>query len=239
MITAIHQPQYLPWLGYFDKIHQADLFILLDNVQFKKNEWQNRNRIRTSQGPQWLTVPVLHHFGQTISEVQINQKIPWARNHLKALELNYCKAPHYDSIMPLFKDVFDRPWENLAEINIHLIRLIADYLGITTKIVLASEYVTTNTSTARLIELCVHTGTEVYLAGADGKNYMDLTLFENREIEVRTQDYCHPEYPQTRFKNNQDFSSHLSIVDLLFNCGSQSLSTITALNQPVQAVSTV
>jgi len=106
MIITIHQPQYLPWLGYFDKARQADVFILLDDVQFKKNEWQNRNRIRTAQGWQWLTVPVLHDFGAKINGIKINNKISWRANHQKAIELNYGKAPYFKEYFPYFQEVW-------------------------------------------------------------------------------------------------------------------------------------
>jgi hypothetical protein len=91
MICAIHQPQYMPWLGYFDKIDKADIFIFLDDVQFKKNEWQNRNKIRTAQGWQWLTVPILHEFGQKIADVHIDNKRKWRHTHLRSIQLNYGK----------------------------------------------------------------------------------------------------------------------------------------------------
>src|SRR5207253_7130508 len=116
MRVAIHQPQFLPWLGYLDKIDQADLFVVLENVQFKKNEWQNRNRIRTAQGWQWMTVPVLHDFGQKINETKINNKVSWRQDHLRAVELNYRKAPHFDRYFPHFENVLAQEWEKLADI---------------------------------------------------------------------------------------------------------------------------
>ncbi len=95
MIVSVHQPQYLPWLGYFDKIERSDIFVFLDNVQFKKNEWQNRNKIKTSEGWQWLSVPVIHKFMQKISEVKINNTVWWGKKHLNALVTNYSKAPFF------------------------------------------------------------------------------------------------------------------------------------------------
>src|SRR3989338_1301971 len=140
MIVTIHQPQYLPWLGYFNKADHADVFIILDDVQFKKNDWQNRNRIRTSQGWQWLTVPIFHDFGQKITEVRINNNDNWRETHLKAIILNYGRAPFFDDYIGIFEDAYARPWTYLVEINIYFIEKFIDLLGIRTKLVRASEY---------------------------------------------------------------------------------------------------
>ena len=154
MIAAIHQPQYLPWLGYFHKILSSDVFILLDNVQFKKNDWQNRNKIKTPQGGQWLTVPVLHDFGQKITEVRINNKMSWRSGHLKSLQMNYAKAPFFKEYVPHFEEILGKEWEFLSELNIAVIRKCVELLGIGTKIVLASDYQATEESTQRLADLC-------------------------------------------------------------------------------------
>src|SRR5438094_5413108 len=139
MRIAIHQPQYLPWLGYLDKLDRTDIFVLLDNVQFKKNEWQNRNRIRTAQGWQYLTVPVLHEFPQRLDQVRISNQADWRRKHQTALETHYRKAPHYDRNAPAFRDLYSRAWERLAPLNIEVIRVLTEAFGITTKLVEASR----------------------------------------------------------------------------------------------------
>src|SRR5881396_2679208 len=113
MRVAVHQPQFLPWLGYLDKIDQADLFVVLDTVQYKKNEWQNRNRIRTAQGWQWLTVPVLQKFGQVISEVRINAGVDWQSKHLRALEMHYAHAALSGPYLQGLQEIYDRSWERL------------------------------------------------------------------------------------------------------------------------------
>ena len=224
MIVTIHQPQYLPWLGYFDKAARADIFILLDNVQFKKNEWQNRNKIKTPQGPQWLTVPVLHRFGQNIDEVKINNQVDWREAHLKALKLNYAKSGHFNRYIDFFKKTYERDWENLVDINIFFIEKIIEFLGIKTKIVRSSSYHATDDSTQRLIDLCKKFNATTYASGRDGNKYLDLSKFEQAGIKIVFQNYEHPVYPQGWSQaGEQAFISHLSIVDLLFNCGDKSL----------------
>ena len=122
MRVTIHQPQFLPWLGYLDKIDQADMFIALDSVQFKKNEWQNRNRIRTADGCQWVTVPVLHHFGQLVNDVRINQAVAWRSQHLRAIEMHYARAPFRDRYLPELRSLYEASWERLHELNMAVIR---------------------------------------------------------------------------------------------------------------------
>src|SRR5438093_11374148 len=114
MRVAIHQPQFLPWLGYLDKIDQADLFVVLDNVQFKKNEWQNRNRSPTAQGWQWLTVPVLHTVGQRIMDTSINQTVDWQSKHLRDVDMHYGRATHRQQFVERLRDVSRRPWQRLS-----------------------------------------------------------------------------------------------------------------------------
>lgn len=224
MIAAIHQPQYLPWIGYFDKIRRADVFIFLDNVQFKKNEWQNRNRLLTPQGAQWITVPVLHDFGQKINETKINHQVHWKKKHLATFEANYGRAKHYDWVMGKLHPVYESEWSNLAEVNIAAVHILMGLLGIPTKTFVASEYPTSDEKTMRLIDLCKQFHADTYLSGMDGSKYMDVEKFRQNNIAIVTQTYVHPVYPQFRgeFKN-QSFVSHLSVFDLLCNCGPQSL----------------
>lgn len=223
MIVAIHQPQYLPWLGYFDKIIKADAFCFLDNVQYKKNEWQNRNRIKTAQQQQWLTVPVRYSFGQKISEIKINNAVNWQRKHLQALITNYKKAPYFDKYVNIFETVYSKHWELLPELNIYLINQICRLLNLEDKqTVLASNLNLSDDPTGRLIDICKAVGADTYLAGQDGANYMDLEQFDQHGIKIIVQKFKHPLYPQLF----GEFVSHLSIVDLLFNCGPESMQRI-------------
>ncbi len=228
MIISIHQPQYLPWLGYFDKIDRSETFVFLDNVQFKKNEWQNRNKIKTAEGWQWLTVPVLHNFGQTIHDVKINNTVQWGRKHLSALLTNYSKAPFFSEYIEFFKSLFTAEWESLADFNIHVIMFLIEALGLSgKKIIKASEFEQRHGNTNRLIDICKKLGGNVYLSGKDGANYMDLAKFKEEKIDVIFQEYKHPVYSQLY----GEFEPFLSVLDLLFNCGPESLSILKGENQ--------
>ncbi|MCR4345087.1 MAG: WbqC family protein [Candidatus Scalindua sp.] len=219
MLITIHQPQYLPWLGYLDKIDKADVFVILDNVQFKKNEWQNRNRIKTAQGCQWITVPVLYRFPEKIDEVRINNKANWGRKHLQALITNYSKSIYFDNYKIFFEDIFSRSWDRLVDINVAIIKFLISALDLKTKLVIASDLKLREEPTERLIDICKTLNGNKYLAGKDGNKYMDLELFEKEGIEVIFQDFKHPVYNQLF----GDFEPYMSAVDLLFNCGDNSL----------------
>ncbi len=223
MIASIHQPQYLPWLGYFSKIDRSDTFIFLDNVQFKKNEWQNRNRVRTAEGWQWITVPVLHKFLQKISEVEINNTVQWGKKHLNALITNYSKTPFFKEYIGFFEQTYAQDWKYLVDINIHIIQNLVKLMGISDKeLILASKFESREGPTERLVDLCRQVEGDIYLSGKDGAKYMDLDIFEKEGIKIIFQDYKHPQYPQLF----GSFEPYMSILDLLFNCGPESLSIL-------------
>jgi len=219
MKVAIHQPQYLPWLGYFDKLDSADIFIFLDTVQFKKHEWQNRNRIRVKDGWQWLTVPIIDRFPERIDRVEINGKTDWQRKHCQALRLHYGRAPFWEPLGPELISLLERPWLRLNQLNVAIANLLCHHLGIRTRCISASTLSAREDPTDRLIDLCRATGGSEYLAGETGPEYMDAARFAQSGIGIQVQSYSHPEYPQ----RYQPFVSHLAVVDLLFNCGPQSL----------------
>jgi hypothetical protein len=220
--VAIHQPQYLPWLGYLDKLDSADVFILLDTVQFKKHEWQNRNRIRTKDGWQWLSVPILDRFPERIDQVEISPHADWSRKHSQALRLHYGTAPHWAPLGPVLLALLGQPWRRLADLNVAVLECLCGHLGVATPRLLASTLSAREESTDRLIDLCRAVGGTEYLAGQAGPDYMDLDRFAAAGIAVSAQAYGHPEYPQ-RYR---PFVSHLSVVDLFFNCGPESLAIL-------------
>ncbi len=227
MIVAVHQPQYLPWIGYIHKMIQADVFCYLDNVQYKKNEWQNRNRIKTAQNWQWITVPVCYRFPQKINEVEINNRDKWQKKHLQALVTNYSKAPYFDDYFSTLKNCFNRDWKWLSELNVFLIEHIRGFFGLEQKpTALASSLSLRDDPTDRLIDICKSVGADAYLSGRDGETYMNLDRFEANNIEVIFQEFHHPVYPQLF----DEFQSHLSVIDLLFNCGPESVEIIQAAN---------
>jgi hypothetical protein len=220
MIVAVHQPQYLPWLGYFDKIDRADVFVLLDTVQFKKNEWQNRNRIKTVDGWQWLTVPVTYKFPQRIAEVGINNRDGWQRKQRQAILSNYRKAPCWDSFAPLIEEILAPRWNYLAPLNIFTVKRLVQILGIATPLYVASELgVFPEDPDERLIAIVKHFGADTYLAGSGGRDYMDLDRYACHGLEVLFQEYRHPVYEQLF----GPFEPFLSVLDLLFNHGRESL----------------
>ena len=227
MIVAVHQPQYLPWLGYFDKIRRADVFCYLNDVQYKKNEWQNRNRIKTAQGWQWITVPVRYRFPQKINEVYINNAVEWKKKHLQAMVTNYNRAPYFKQVVGILEDAFSKDWEFISELNVHLIESLKIMLNLETKrSVHSSDLELRDEPTDRLIDICKALGADTYLAGQGGIEYMDLERFEKSGLKVIIQEFKHPVYPQLF----EEFQSHLSIVDLLCNCGPESMNIICEAN---------
>jgi len=220
MIVSVHQPQYLPWLGYFDKIDRADAFVLLDTVQYKKNEWQNRNRIKTAQGPQWLTVPVTYHYPQLICEVGVNNRERWQHRQQQALATNYRRASHWGCLEGFFEEIFSRSWTTVAELNIRVVKGLAAMLGIATPIHVASELGSfPEDPDERLIALTKRLGATTYLAGNGGRDYMDLAKYERAGVEVLFQEYRHPRYGQLF----GEFEPNMSIIDLIYNHGEASL----------------
>lgn len=226
MIVAIHQPQYLPWLGYFDKIDQADIFVLLDCVQYKKNEWQNRNRLKTPSGLSWITVPVLLSKGHTqlISEIQIDNTKTWQENHWKTFQSFYNKSPHFSEYKNFFEEIYnEKKYESLSTLNEDIIFYIVETLGIKTKIIRSSELGRIEgQKTELLINICSKLNATYYLSGAGAKVYLDTCQFKNTNIQLKFQEYSHPEYSQLFGK----FEPYLSVIDLLFNCGGVSLEII-------------
>jgi hypothetical protein len=216
--VAIHQPHYLPWLGYMAKMVEADCFVFLDTVQYEKNGWQNRNKIKTREGSQWLTVPVRAPFPSRLLDVTIDHGQGWARKHLQALRVHYARAPHLGRYLPEIERILNHPWPSLPQLNVELCRYLAGELGISCRFELASRLSAREEPTDRLLDLCLAVGGECYLAGQDGTKYMALERFEAAGVRVWRQDYQHPVYAQVA----GEFLPNLSAVDLLLNHGDAS-----------------
>lgn len=220
MKVAIHQPHYLPWLGYIAKWAAADVFVLLDTVQFEKNGWQNRNRLKTHDGPQWLTVPVRARLGTPIRDVPVDAGQPWPRRHLATIEQAYAKSPCLDRYRDTLRDFYERSWTQLGALCAANAACLAGALGVRTPVRLASELdVATSGATARLVDLCRAVGGTTYLAGADGAKYVDRAAFAAAGITVLQQRYEHPEYRQL----HGPFVPFLSALDILLMHGEDAL----------------
>lgn len=219
MKCAIHQPQFLPWLGYLNKINSSDVFVFLDDVQFKKNEYQNRNRVRVGDEPRWLTVPVSFNFGDTIRETKLAGRDFWGEKALKTLELNYAKAPFYRRYVSGLADIVRRDWPNLAELNEATVRWLMDCFDIRKEALVSSKMPEFPPDpTGRLIAVCRHLGADAYISGAGGRSYLDVARFDKAGIKLEFQEFLHPVYPQCYIRQ-REFIPFLSAIDGLFNCG--------------------
>lgn len=220
---TIHQPQYIPWVPYFDKILQCDEFVFLDDVQFQKNGLQNRNQIKGPQGSQWLTIPVKHNFRQLICETRIVSKKE-VTNHLKTLGMNYKKAPYFDEIFALMTDCYEIMSDNLSDFCCALIVKYLDYLGYEGQILKSSDLNVDGKASDLVLSICMECQADIYLSGQGGKDYLDLEKFEEAEICLEFQNYQAQEYRQCF--PEAGFCQNLSIIDLLFNEGKNSLAII-------------
>ncbi len=221
---VVLQPSYLPWLGYFDQLARADVFVCYDDVQYDKHGWRNRNRIKTAQGVQWLTVPVRHkgRFLQRNLDVEVDATTPWARKHVASLRQAYAHAPFLNDYLPALAEVLERPWSNLVDLNMAALGLVSRWLGVGTPVHRSSTLGVGGSRNERLIALCRHFGADRYLSGNAAKDYLDESLFAKAGIAVEWQNYDHPEYCQS----HGSFVSHLSVIDLIFNAGVDALSII-------------
>ncbi|HEY9852381.1 MAG TPA: WbqC family protein [Leptolyngbyaceae cyanobacterium] len=221
-IAVIHQPQYLPYLGFFHKLNQGDIFIVMDSVQFMRRGIQHRNKIKTNKGEQWLTVPVFHQSSREeeyIKEVQIDSELPWARKHWNTLLTNYSPAPYFDKYGAELQKLLEKEWHYLCELDMSLIQWIMEVLGIKKTIVYLSELAVKGSKSQLLIDACKAVGADTYLSGSGGKEYMNLSLFEAAGINVIWQEFNSPSYNQ--LFPELGFIPSLSIIDTLFCCGSE------------------
>ena len=232
MRIAICQPTYLPWLGYFDLMDQVDTFVLLDTVQFEKQSWQQRNRIKTPTGLQWLTVPVVFRgrLGQTIQEVEIRDA-DFVRTHLRSLEVNYSRARNFADSFAEVSAILSRihAGERLADLNVRLLRWFVDRLGIRTPLITASTLHETGKRTQLLANICRKLGATEYVSPIGSAEYLlaELSIMEEAGIKTVFHNYQHPEYEQ-RFP---PFVAFASTIDLIFNEGTRSMDVIRSGRQ--------
>lgn len=220
MILAGHQPNYLPYLGFFDKIRRSDFFIIEDNVQIERQGFTNRNRILTSAGVRWLTVPIEHaNKPLRINEVKIaNEGEPdWGNRHWLTLKHSYCKAPYWSQFSGFFENTYSRHWNLLIELNMHLIKGIMGFLGIDKPIVLSSSLGVEGKKTELIIAQCKKIGADTQLSGDGCRQYIDDKRFDEEGIKLTFQEFNHPIYQQTC----EGFVPNLSVVDYLFCVGAR------------------
>lgn len=224
MILSVHQPQYIPWLGYFDKIAKSDCFLFLDRVQYKPREFQNRNKIRTQEGWIWLTVPVVSKgkARQAICDCTIDNTFPWQRQHLKSLKVWYAKAKFFAEYFPFFEELYNESWEKLVDLNVHIINYILKQLSISKPIYFESQLDISRQRTDRIIEICQKLKADTYLSGIGGKEYLEEEKFAQAGIRLIYQNFIHPVYHQQFMVDENDFIPYMSVLDLLFNEGQKS-----------------
>lgn len=219
MILTAHQPAYMPWLGYFHKVALADNFVMLDSVQFEKNSFTNRNKIKTSNGEAWLTIPVemKGHLDKQINEIQMDTKSNWKKKHWNTLLLNYKKAPHFDKYSGFFEKYYLNESNNLYDFIQLSSNFFFEELKITPNTKKLSELNVESKKQDLIIDLCKKTDSNTFVFGALGKNYADKTLFDSNSISIYFQEYKHPSYQQLW----GEFVPYMGIVDALFNLGAE------------------
>jgi hypothetical protein len=222
MMVAIHQLHYLPWLRYMEKIARADVFVALDDVQYTKNGYQNRTRVKHAGGWMYLTVPVRERAGQLLSEVEIAEAERWRQRHWCALQTNYGRTPHFGDHAAALADLYRRKWTHLEALNWELLSYLCSALGLRTPLVRSSQLKAEGKATERLIRICQSLGANQYYSGRHAaETYLDIAAMESAGIEVVVQEWACPAYRQSF--PNPGFVPDLSVLDLLLNEGPGSL----------------
>jgi len=221
--VIIHQPYYLAYPGFFHKLTLGSIYVIMDDVQYDKR-FTNRNRIITNDGWTWLTVPInkAHKFSLNM-EVEINNELDWRQLHWKKIYHSYKNSSFFINYKDFFENVYKKSWNMLFDLDFEIMKQIIDWLGIKIEIIRESELKVNTSSTQRLIDVCKKVGGDTYVSGLGGKNYMEETLFEKNNIKLEYQNYHHPKYPQ---RMSKEFIPDLSVIDMLFNIGPDSVKLI-------------
>jgi hypothetical protein len=215
MIVAIHQPNYLPYYGYFHKIKNSDIFVFLDTVTFSKNSLINRNKINTEEGPKWITVPVINKglIITQIKDILINQTIDWRIKHWNVIKHNYKNCKGFNCFSSRFQDIYKQNWINLINLNTSLIKLCCNILKIETNFIYASSLSVQGAKSDLILNICKTLGADIYLSGPSGRDYLDETKFKEARIKITYNQFKHPQYSQPY----PGFISNLSIIDAILN----------------------
>lgn len=228
MIVSIHQPAYLPWLGYFHKILLSDTFVFFDTPQFEKNSFINRNKIKTPMGEQWLSAPIKlkNHLAKEINQIELADQT-WQQQHAKAIELNYKKAKYFNDYWPKLQTLYQKKYSHISEVCYDQLVLFNGLLGIETKIVKSSDLPKYESKKQDLVlDICKDLEADIYVSGSQGKDYINKEKFEDNNIKLYFQDYHHPTYDQLW----GEFMPAMGIADLLFNLGPKSKEIILKNN---------
>ncbi len=227
MVLTAHQPVYMPWLGLFHKIALADEYIYLNTVQYQVGDFNNRNKVKTPQGTMWLSVPIFSkgYMNKKFYEMKINNNVDWQKKHFHALFYNYKRAKYFQNYIGFFEDLYNQDWEYLTDLNEYMLRWFLDVLKIKTKFLKASDFQFTGKKSGLVLDMCKQTKADTYIFGAQGKNYAESSDFESQGIKLYFQNYQHPIYPQLW----GDFIKYLSVIDLLFNAGTEKSRKIIGL----------
>lgn len=221
MKCVVLQPSFIPWRGFFEQVHRADVFVFYDDVQYDKHGWRNRNRVKTANGTQWLTVPVhakgTIDQGRQIREITIDWTARFAEKHLATLKQAYRKAPHFDRYIVLLEQAYEARPEHLAQLTMGLTETIARELGSKTKFVRSSDLRAGGNPTERLVNIVKEVGCDQYISGPSAKDYLEEDMFAKANIGLEYQTYDYPEYHQL----HPPFDPQVSILDLLFMTGSE------------------
>ena len=213
--VAILQSNYIPWRGYFDLIHDVDLFIFYDDVQYTHSDWRNRNKLMTAKGVQWLTIPAGHDFKRLICDVEIRDQA-WKQKHRGIFEQNYRKAPYFNEYKILLDFLYENPITNLSDYNQRAIKHLSNVLGISTQFTDSQLLATNGQKTERLIKLLEKVGATQYISGPSARSYINEGMFVEAGIELIFKEY--PSYPPYR-QCFAPFSPFVTVLDLLFNIG--------------------
>ncbi|MGN6183024.1 MAG: WbqC family protein [Thermoanaerobaculia bacterium] len=224
MIACVHQPNFLPWLGFFAKIAASDIYIAMDNVQFPRNSWVNRVRIGGNSPSAWFTVPTRHagKLGLRIDEVEINWETDWTRKHLATLRQRYTRSPWTAEVLNPIEQIIATRYRLLADQNLELIRFVLQLCRIDRKIVRGSAVSGEGANSTLIVSLCKSVGATSYLAGQGAANYEDLSVYAANGIAYHKTTFVHPTYPQ----RGGEFEPGLSIIDALLNVGPERTSEL-------------
>jgi hypothetical protein len=219
--VVIHQPDFLPWLGFFHRLAQADLYIALDHAQFvtgTSRSWTHRDRIKTACGPCWLSLSVRKApLGTPISEMLLSPDTAWRSANLNLIRESYRKAPHFAAVFPRLEALYSAPWERLVDMTLASIDLVSDLLRIHPPRLLSSRMKPTGVNNHMLVDLLIKSKADRYLSGQGARAYLDPAPYAAAGIEVVWQEFNHPVYPQL----HGEFVPMLSAIDMLFNCGAE------------------